>query len=93
MIMTMPSRKLARTNFQPTKTHRTMPVSSTRFVVAIRKAMALAAWAPLASTVRDAASAANEQDDDTKPKNPDSAACLTPRSPSTRAICSRVTST
>ena len=88
-----PSRKFATTNFQPTSTHSTMPSSMTRLVVAIMKAVALAGWAPLVSTVRVAAREANEQDDEIKPKKPDSAAGLTPRSPRSPAICSRVTRT
>src|SRR3546814_20351282 len=91
--MMSPSRILPSVNFQPSSTHRTMPSSRTRLVEAIKKESAFTGWAPLTSTEREAASAANEQEDETNPKKMASPAFVGPRSPSTFAICSRVTRT
>ena len=43
----------------------------TRLVEAMRKARAFTGWAPLMKTERDAARAANEQEEEMKPKKPD----------------------
>src|SRR3546814_688884 len=91
--MMSPSRILPSVNFQPSSTHRTMPSSRTRLVEAIKKESAFTGWAPLTSTEREAASAANEQEDETNPKKLASPAFVGPRSPSTFTICSLVTST
>src|SRR3546814_18690969 len=88
--MMSPSRILPSVNFQPSSTHRTMPSSRTRLVEAIKKESAFTGWAPLTSTEREAASAANEQEDETNPKKLASPAFFGPRSPSTIAICSGV---
>src|SRR3546814_11012851 len=78
--MMSPSRILPSVNFQPSSTHRTMPSSRTRLVEAIKKESAFTGWAPLTSTEREAASAANEQEDETNPKKLASPAFVGPRS-------------
>ena len=84
---------LASMKRQPSSTQSTMPSSITRLVEEIRKASELAGCAPLTSTDREAARAANEQEDEMKPKKAANPACFGPRSPSARPICSRLITT
>src|SRR3546814_321410 len=91
--MMRPSRILPSRNFHPNSPHRQNPSHKTRLVAALTKEKAINGGPPLTSTEREAASAANEQEDETNPKKLASPAFVGPRSPSTFAICSRVTRT